>query len=154
MPDDFLRIDVKGLDKLLAGFKRFPQEIRNVFEDAGKKSAEMILKERGLRQYPPETKANLPPTPYYVRTKGTQYKSYLKMTSENLGKKWYVKPAGLGVKIGNPASYAKWVHGDEQANAMAKIGWKKLDEVAKGKTPRIKKIYQDAINYLIRKLGL
>ena len=94
-----------------------------------------------------------------MRGSGTQYKSYLKRTSENLGKKWYVKPAGLGVKIGNPASYAKWVHGDEQAAHMGKgaripKGWKKLTDVAKDKMPKIRKIYQDAINHMIRKLGL
>lgn len=154
MSDDTISFEIKGLDKLLTALRKFPDATQKALQEAGKESAEVVLEEKGLRQYPPETPANLPPTPYYVRRRGTQYANYLAPTSENLGKKWYVKPDKLGVKIGNPASYAKWVHGDEQANAMAKIGWRKLKEVGQKKVPAIQKIYQSAIDYVIRKLGL
>ena len=152
--NEFMSVEVKGMDRLLAGFKRFPQEIRDALQRGGRDSAQEILETKGLKDYPPKTPANLPPTPYYIRGSGIKYKSYLKPTSEKMRTLWYVKPQGLVTKIGNRASYAKWVHGDEQANAMAKIGWKKLTDVAKDKMPRIKRIYQGWINEAIRKLNL
>jgi hypothetical protein len=153
MSDDF-SFKVEGIDKLAANLDRLGRKLLVYMAEAGKKSADVILETRGLEKYPPETPANLPPTPYYVRGRGTQYASYLKPTSENLGKKWYRKVAGSSTRIGNVASYAKWVHGDEQAEAMKKIGWRKLTDVATEKFTMIKKIYQDWVNKAIRELKL
>ena len=155
MPDDFFTFKAEGIEKLAAAMKRLPREIQLHLAQAGKEASDEILREEGLRRYPPRTKANQPPAPYYVRGRGTQYVSYLKPTSENLGKKWVRKVEGSSIRIGNVASYAKWVHGkDDQAQAMADIGWKKLFDVAKDKMPRIKRIYQGWINEAIRKLNL
>ena len=126
---------------------------------AGKESSDLILNEPGLREYPPRTAANQPPTPYYERGRGVKYASYLKPTSENLGKQWYRKVEGSSIRIGNRASYAKWVHGDEQAAHMGKgaripKGWKKLTDVAKDKFTTVKRIYQSWVNKAIKEQKL
>jgi len=155
MPDQLITIKVTGIEKLLDAFSRFPVEIMAHFSQAAHESSNKILGEEGLRNYPPSTAANAPPTPYYIRGRGTQYESYNKGQSENLGKQWYRKREGYSVKIGNRASYAKWVHGDEtQAHFMADIGWRKLLEVAKEKILEIERIYQKWIDRAIRKLRL
>ena len=159
MPDDFFTFKVEGIEKLAAAMKRLPREIQLHLAKAGKEASDEILLEPGLRKYPPRTKANQPPTPYYERGRGTKTANYLRATSENLGKQWYRKVEGSSIRIGNRASYAKWVHGDQQAKHMSKEakipkGWRILTEVGKEMMPRIKRIYQGWINEAIRKLGL
>ena len=151
-----LKIKVEGLDKLIKAFDQFPREVARTMSQAGHEAArKVILPTQGLQNYPPETGANQPPTPYYQRGAGMVYKSYTKHVSENLGKKWHVRRLGSGgTEIGNVASYAKYVHGDEQAKAMAAIGWRKLKDVASEKTDKIRVVYQKWINRLIRRLGL
>jgi hypothetical protein len=150
-----LTIEIKGLDKLLNAFEKFPREIARTLSQAGHKALNDVLAEQGLRNYPPYTAANQPPTPYYKRGQGTQYASYNKGESENLGKQWYVKREGYKTRIGNRASYAKYVHGKKlQAKAMERIGWRKLYDVVKEKLPDIQKIYQQMVDRTIRRLGL
>jgi len=92
--------------------------------------------------------------PYYVRGKGTQYASYNRGNSERLGTQFYTQAAGLNTKIGNRASYARYVVGEGQARFMAPKGWRKLFDVAKEKVPQIKKVYEAWINKCIKDLGL
>ena len=154
MPDNFA-IEIKGLDKLVKAFHKFPREIAKDMSQAGHEAGKEIIETEGLQDYPGRTKANLPPTPYYIRGTGTQYKSYNKGESENMKHKWYVRKAGYTTKIGNTASYAKWAHDDKlQAQAMAKIGWRKLREVAIEKMPKVTKIYQKWVDRTIKRLGL
>ena len=157
MPDDsILKIEVKGLDKVMSKLDKFPKEIQSHIAQAGKEAAErVLLKTQGLKKYPPATAANQPPAPYYVRGRGMQYVKRNNMSSERLGTRWTVESKNLQTKIGNSASYAKWVHGDDtQAKAMEKIGWKKLFATAKLKVGDITKVYQAWINKLIKDLGL
>ena len=154
MPDP-LTIEIRGLDKLLKAWHKFPKEIVRAMSQAGHMAANEVLDTEGLRNYPASTSANQPPTPYYIRGRGTQYASYNKGDSENLGKRWTVKREGYKTRIGNSASYAKYVHGDDtQAKAMAGLGWKKLYETFKDKKPQITKIYQQMTDRVIAKLGL
>ena len=158
MPDDF-SFKTQGIDKLAANLDRLGRKLTVYLAHAGKEASDEILNEPGLRKYPPKTRANQPPTPYYVRGRGIKYASYLKPVSENLGKQWYRKVAGSSIRIGNRASYAKWVHGDEQAKHMSKDaaipkGWRKLTDVATEKFTMIKKIYQAWVNKAIKELDL
>lgn len=156
MTETILKIEVKGLDKILAKFNQFPKEIARAMSQAGHQAAERdLLPTLGLKTYPSETAANKPPTPYYIRGRGMQYKSGNAKNSENLGKRWYVHREGAETTIGNSASYAKWVHGDDdQAEAMATIGWKKLFKTAQDKIGEITKTYQAWVDKLIKDLGL
>lgn len=155
MPEHF-SIKIEGMDRLRAALRRFPVEVKANMQAAAKESADkLLLPTQGLQKYPPATDANRPPLPYYIRGRGTMYKSGLRATSENLSKQWYTKPLGWGgAEIGNRASYAQWVHGEKQAGAMAKIGWKRLVDVAKDKTREIQAVYEKWITYTLKKLGL
>ena len=129
------------------------QSLENMSQ-AGHRAGSDLLKTKGLRNYPPSTAANLPPTPYYIRGRGTQYASRNAGDSERLGTQWTIQRRGYSTHIGNRASYAKWVHGDEQASWMANIGWRKLKEVAKEKIKPITRKYQKWVDKTLRDLGI
>lgn len=155
MPND-IDIEVHGLEELKAAFDKFPLKVaRNMSQAAHESANRIILPTRGLQNYPPSTSANQPPTPYYIRGTGMQTSANRNLNnSENLGKQWTTKREGWTARIGNRASYAKWVHGDEQAAAMAKIGWRKLFDVAKEKIGGITKVYQAWVDKTLRECGL
>lgn len=153
MPE--LTIEVEGLDKVVAKLNKFPREIARNFGAAGEESAkDVILPTEGLQNYPPMTAANEPPVPYYIRGRGTQYATRNLMNSERVGTRWTINRRGFNVAIGNPVSYARYLHGDEQAKAMKGIGWKKLFGVAKEKIKAIQKVYQAWVSKTIRDLDL
>jgi len=156
MPDESLQIEIVGLDKLLAAFEKFPTKVAANLGIAGLESANKILDTKGMRNYPKGTKANKPPTPYYIRGRGTQSSPGTNLyNSENLGKQWVIERKGLQTSIGNRASYAKWVHDDKlQARAMHKIGWRKLFDVAKEKLGAIQKVYQQWVDKTLRDVNL
>ncbi len=153
MPDD-LQIEIQGLDRLLKAFQKFPKKVARNMSQAGHEAGSDLLKTKGLRNYPNITAANRPPTPYYKRHVGMQYKTRNAADSEVLGDQWTIKRIGYGARIGNSASYAKYVHGDEQAKAMGRIGWKKLKETAKEKIKPITRVFQKWTNKTLRDLGL
>ena len=154
MPDEFLEVKIEGIEKLTANLKAFGDELRYGLEGAGQQAAAEILDTQGLRKYPPLTAANQPPTPYYIRGKGTEYAGHNSGKSEHYGEQFTVKQENFVTYIGNSASYARYLGGNEQARAMAGIGWRKLIDVAREKLPQIKAIYQAWINQAISRLGL
>jgi hypothetical protein len=155
MPEEGLTIKLKGMDKLVAAFEKFPNRIARNMRQAGDEAAKReLLRTKGLQNYPPATAANMPPTPYYIRGRGMQYKSGNVGGSERLGTQWVVRAAPFRTEVSNRASYARWVHGEDQAGHMAKIGWKKLLDVAKNKLSAIRKVYQAWVDKTIRDLGL
>ncbi len=151
---DIIEIKVTGLDKILAGMEKFPEQITRGIAAAGEEAGKNIIKTKGLFFYPPETAANHPPLPFYERGVGMHTKRGISAKSENYGKQFYIETHGFIAEIGNRAKYAKWLGGDEQARAMAKIGWRKLWDVAIEKTPQITKVFQAWIDRTIKKVGL
>ena len=159
-----LTIEIKGLDKLLAAFHKFPREIQRDLAQAGQMAADKVLKTKGLRNYAAKSAANYPRTvagtnrvlPWYQRGYGVRYiGGGGRKTSERLGTQWYTKREGYKTRIGNRASYAMYVHGDDdQAKVMAEIGWKKLYATFREKRADIQKIYQRMVDRTIRRLGL
>jgi len=147
-------IQIKGIDKLRAAFARFPSMVAQSMTQAGDQASNEILNTPGLRNYPPSTAANLPPVPYYIRGRGMQYASHNSMSSEKYKEKWTTKSAGYRTTIGNSASYAPYLAGEQQAGKMAEKGWRKLLDVATEKIPQITKIYQAWVDRALRKAGL
>ena len=155
MPDNMIKIQVIGLDKVMAKLNRFPREIARYLGQAGEEAAKrVILKTRGLQLYPPATAANRPPTPYYIRGRGTQYKTRNLGNSERYGSQFFTKSEGYTTEIGNRSSYAVYVGGEKQPEHMAGKGWRKLLEVAQEKMSQITKVYQAWIDKLIHDLRL
>ncbi len=150
-----LSITVKGLDELSQALKDVPEQLEATIGQAGQEIGRTVLEAEGLRRYPPLTYANQPPTPYYIRGSGTHYARGNDKRSERLGTQYYVETQGYVTTIGNRASYAKYVSGDEdQAQAMAAKGWRKLFEVAEEKMGEITRIYEGWVARALKALGL
>jgi hypothetical protein len=153
-----ITVKVEGLERinnLLGGITR---ELEDTIAAAGEEAGNMILRTQGLQNYPPATAANAPPTPYYIRGRGTQIggvrvPEYNNLSSKRLGTRWTVTSSGMRTRIGNSASYAPFVHGEVQAWFMAAHGWLKLSDTAQSKLPEITQIYQAWIDRLISKLS-
>jgi hypothetical protein len=170
-----IKIDVTGEERLIAAIQKYPKRSVIYLRRAGESAAKQLLKVRGLRTYPPETAANKPGRtktvsfgerlatfrmPYYERGRGTMtpvrgggYKQT--GTSEKLGSQWYIDTgAALQTEIGNRASYAVYVHGEEQARHMERIGWRKLYDTARDRVDIIQATYQKFVNALLKEIGL
>jgi len=135
-----------------------------------------ILNTRGLRQYPPEGPGNRPPVPYWKRGVGREVSAGRKQkrsegvgvsvratrnlhNSEKLGSHFYslgevTSPGSLVVRIGNPVSYAPYVVGEQQSSVMAKIGWKKLSDVARAKLSEVGRIVEAVLKDTFKRIGL
>lgn len=160
-----VQVKVTGLDELERKFKFAKQNANKYMSAAGKEATErFVLGEEGIKKYPPETAANQPGrvrsvrfsdgrtatfrAPYYVRGKGSvipvrggRWKQL--HNSQRYGTKWYIKRVPYGVKVGNSASYAPYLTGASmQSKAMAKIGWRKLVDVANQNMPKITAVFQ------------
>lgn len=155
MSNDNISIEVKGLKEIDAKLKKLGVSLEKYAQQGFMESSKDILKTQGIQKYPPATDANLPPTPYYIRGRGMQYKASNDGKSERYGTQWHVEKVKWGIKIGNRASYAKYLTDEkEQARAMARIGWKKLSDVVKERMPKIKRTVDASIKAAIRKAGL
>ena len=78
----------------------------------------------------------------------------LQPTSERYGTQFYTKADGYATEIGNRASYARWLAGDDQAQLSAARGWRRLLDVVQKKLPRIMEIYDGWVAKLIKDLKL
>lgn len=175
MPDKIV-FEVKGLDVLARNMDKFGKEITKLGYYTRADVARTILDTPGLRRYPAATAANAPGRiktvtfstgktvnfrmAYYIRGRGLMVPTRgggWKQTgsSERYGTQYgtrIVPP--YNVAIFNRASYGHWLAGDDQAKAMAAIGWRKLYDVAVEKIGEITEIYQGWIDRIIRKFNL
>jgi hypothetical protein len=154
MPNDFIKIEVTGIVELQEALQQFPRQVQRYLKAAGSESAKLILKTEGVQKYPPADSANAPPTPYYKRGVGMQYKYGNNMKSEKYGTRWTVESGAYKTTIGNSASYAGYLAGDkysphQQAKVMGARGWRILREVVDEKMPQIVKIFNQYIDKLL-----
>lgn len=155
-----IQLQVKGLDDLIKKLDKFPDEIEANMGAAGEEAAKAVLSTQGLQNYPPETEANMAPTPYWIRGRGMQrggvrVPEYNDMSSQRLGTRWTVKTINrVNTLISNSADYAQWVYGEAQSSAMGRIGWRKLFEVAEQMTGKITEIYAAWVERAQRRVGL
>jgi len=152
-----LIIDIPNLDRIRERVMRSPELLIEAFAAAGDTAAKYLLEQEGLAAYPPETAANKPPVPYYIRGVGTQTAAGNRYNSERLdektadgnlhnserlGEHWTITLQGNVTTVGNiGVSYADKVHGDFQPPNMARIGWRKLSAAAEESEEEIAKIY-------------
>ena len=145
------RIEIKGLDKLVKKINKLEQ--MDAVKAALKQSATFLAGK--MAEYPPQTAANQPPTPFYIRGRGTQTGSGNLGNSEDLGQKWrgakpQIRGKGFTVAIGTNVSYARFVQSqDDQAMAMKKIGWQTDQRVLDENKDEVKEYLADAINKII-----
>lgn len=153
MPEGFLhvKIDSKDFERAI---ERLPRLLQNNLMAAGFKVSEIVLDTEGLKRYPPESDANQPPAPYYIRGRGTQYADGRNSgTSEKYGTKWNTQVRPNYVRLGNEASYAQYLAGQKQPAWARMVGWRKILSVAREKMGLIKGIYQTWIDKAIRAAG-
>ncbi len=147
MANSDVSVEIRGLKELDAKLKKLGMSLNKYASQGMVQASKDILKTEGLKKYPPITDANKPPTPWYHRGIGMQYKSHNDGRSERYGTQWHTEKVSWGAKVSNRASYAPYLAGDEQSHVMAAIGWRKLKDVAKEKT----RVIKDALNAWIKK---
>lgn len=156
MTDSF-KIELTGVTELQESLQRVSSMLDTYMQAAGAEAVKNeILTTVGLQIYPPETAANLPPVPYYIRGTGMQTSaSYNTGKSQHLGEKWVTTGIPYGIKLSNSVSYSGFVHGkDTQAAAMGAIGWRKLWDVAEEKRAAITNVFQRWFDKLLHDAGL
>jgi len=142
-------IEIKGIDELRKKLSKVQAE--KVFNEVFPLITDEIMHEAG--KYPAETSANVPSTgTWYRRGTGRMQGTKAYDDSEDLLGQWYAKTslAKFQAKIGNLASYAKYVHGDVQAKFHGARGWKKLTKVVKSYKREIEKELKRAVNRRLR----
>jgi len=127
-------MEIKGLERL----KRKARNLQQLDELRGEVRAAAVHVMGKIKRYPPASEANMPRTrvtdgsvrylPWYERGYGVRYPSGGgRPVSEQLGQRWTVRSIGkgLGAVISNNASYAVFVHSEEnQARFHGRRGWK------------------------------
>lgn len=172
MPDQpFIHIKVTGVEKLQAALQKFPRQIAKYLGNAGREAAiKYIFSTRGIKARPEPfylSRTEVYGEPFQsdkqrrwffaaLRNKKIEvpYRRGQSPGSEKSEQKWYAKSEGYNTKIGNIASYAMYLHGDEQSKYMVRKGWRKLLEVAQEKISDITRVYQLYVDKLIRDLQL
>lgn len=168
-----ITIDTKELNYLISKLKKMKTTLARYLSQMAHEAGEFVIKQPGLKRYPRSTEANQPgrwslkthrPMGYYIRGKGWQsprvsggqVTGYKNMgNSERYGTQFYVKREGDHARIGNRASYAKWLADEhDQSKKMAAIGWKKLIDVAREQLQQIKRIFDKWIQKALKESGL
>lgn len=150
-----IKIEVEGLKKITTGFIRFIEVVPKNMAIAGLEAINMVLDTPGLRTYPPETAANRPPTPYYIRGRGMQYKSGNTGGSQRYGSHWETEASTYRAQAKNTGvDYNVFLGGENQVWWASGYGWKKLFSTAKEMIDQIVEIYKDALDKTIKELGL
>jgi hypothetical protein len=152
---DSVEVNIKGVEELQRKFDAFGRNLdREAFQPAAEESIKMVLATQGLQNYPPETDANRPPAPYYVRGTGTYTGTKNNYKSERLGTQFYTEAISGGARTGNRASYAPYVVGTDQAAPMKRIGWRIYRDAIIEKLPEITKIFEGWINRAKQMAGI
>ncbi len=149
------KVEIEGAKELAQALRRYPLNSAKYLQAAGNEAGHEIIETQGLAQYPPATAANAPPVPYYIRGRGTEMAYGNLGNSERYGTQFTIKADGYATIIGNSASYAPFLtDANRQAAAMAKIGWRKMIDVANEKREQITAIYKGWVNKLLTAIGL
>jgi len=158
-----IRISIKGMAEVQHALENFPRQLAQYLARAGWEAGSEILNTKGLRAYPPD-KPRAPQSQYWsdnqrrhffwlLRTGQIEvpYRRGLSRRSETYGKQFYIDRDVNNwiTRIGNRASYAKYLGGLEQSKYMENRGWLQLRFAAGQKFFRIQKIYEAWINRLI-----
>ena len=145
------RIEIKGLDKLVKKIKKIEQ--MDAVKAALKNAATILAGE--MADYPPETAANRPPVPFYIRGRGLQTARGNLGNTENLANSWegakpQIRDKGFTVIIGTNVSYAPYVQSDDfQARWMKDIGWQTDKQVLDDNEDEVTEYLGDAIRKVL-----
>ena len=145
------RIEIKGLDKLVKKIDKLGK--MDAVKVALKQAATFLAGE--MAEYPPQTAANQPPTPFYIRGRGLQTASGNLFNSGNIANSWerakpQIRDRGMTVAIGSNVSYVRFVQSkDDQARWMKDIGWQTDQQVLDENKDEVTEYLADAIHKII-----
>jgi len=160
MPDS-VTVEIKGLDEAI---KKLTDLGKLSKVHAGIRAGMLHLKGK-LATYPPRKHISIASLGGWKSDKqrkwffanlraGTidvPYRRGVSPSSEALGRKWatkYDKAKFEGV-VGNNASYARLVQGEQQTEMMKRIGWETVETVAKNETKRVQEYVFEAVRRAI-----
>lgn len=115
--------------------------------------------------YPPSTEANVPgiyPKRWYVRGWGAKWALkdggvHGRHSSETLGRRWTIVAYndGLSCKVGNNATYARFVHDKNRQPAIfARREWITIQTVARDEAEAVRDLVAGSIRAEIKRRGL
>lgn len=161
-----LTIEIHGLTELGVALGRYPKQSARHLRAAAVESGKQIYTQVGLKKYPRNMRLAQFPNGFrsekqrrfvmmLISRGKVPYRRGQALNSEKYGSQWYAEPYGLiGAKVGNRASYAKWLGGNDPSGYMQQRGWRRLYDVAHEQMPAVQKIYNAWIKKLIRACGL
>lgn len=155
MPSSTFRVDIEGIDQLIEKFRA--GERQALVEMVTAMQETVSLTKKDAQVYPPESDANQPPPPYYIRGRGTQYPDGTnRFESQHLNETWTTNVdirsrEVVGTVANLLTTYAAWVHGvSVQAWFHRMRGWRNVRQIADDVLPRVKYAWQKAGERLAR----
>lgn len=156
MPAIGAEIEVTGISELVDKYVAGDLLAEGLLIEGMERAVNYVGKNAAL--FPaPETDANQPPPPYYIRGVGTQYANSNRGESQHLGdegtwdKEITKENDGLIGTVTPTATYAPYVHGiNSQRKFHADTGWRKVTQIAEDVTPHIVDIFSEATVKLIK----
>ncbi len=155
MPDNnFVTIQIEGLDKLIAKIKKL--EELDAIKPAMKAGAEHI--KGTLDDYPPSGPWNSPMSrnwyergygPHWTLKDGTVHS---RRASQMLNRSWSISQenGGLTQIVGTKVSYGPFVMDEDKQTWFHKAhGWKTIQTVAREQTAKILQLVRDALQKII-----
>lgn len=120
-------VKIEGMDAIVRKMRKVASS--SVVDDTLKAYAEYIRDD--VRPYPPESEANRPPVPYYIRGQGTQTASRNLGNSQDMRRQWRLKSSSKLIALTNEATYSGYVQGLRQPVYHVQRGWKSANKRAK-----------------------
>lgn len=152
MPSSSFTVTIEGVEELLARMRAGDGMAESLLVKAMADATDDV--KRDAQVYPPETEANQPPPPYYIRGQGTQYANGNRGESQQLKDNWQteVNVSGKGVlgKIFNSVvTYAPWVHGVAWQRRFHKArGWRNIRQITDENLNKVESRFSQAAQKL------
>jgi hypothetical protein len=150
MANEFIAIDIQGLETVMMRLKKLPKEAM----DEGVEAANEYLV-NVMQQYPPK-----PTAPFQWSSDKQRRYVMMKMRSEGypgrnqtLRNAWKTVGSGYQQMIVNETPYAQYVQGDQQIVGHTANGWSTIDNIIKKNKEWLKK-FEAGVKKAIHKLGL
>ena len=131
-----IKATVLGIAEAIGALNSAKEDLDNAINIYSREAMEAFIED--LSDYPPETGANNPPAPYWIRGTGLATNNQgtnISRQSEKLIASWVIaQDSKIDESIisgFNTAGYAPWVHGSNyQSGVHARRNWPKIKEVS------------------------
>ena len=145
MPAGFT-VKIEGVEELVSRYKKGERFSRQLLDVAMTQSVKYVSKDAAI--YPPETEANRPPPPYYVRGVGTQYKTYNRGESRQLSEHWKWRVDNLKTQVKGTVwnsvfTYGPYVHGIIRQMWFHKArDWRTVEKIATDTLDQVQRYFE------------